>query len=136
MRLRPCWAKCGGNIARGETAVCHHRKKSAQRRGLRQQGIYVIEGDATHDAILYDAGVERAWGLIVCSGEDSINLFVVLSARAIKPDLFIIARSIEGVNEAKMRLAGANRVISPYQIGGRHMAIWPSGRTSPIFLKL
>ncbi len=89
---------------------------------LRQQGIYVIEGDATHDAILYDAGVERAWGLIVCSGEDSINLFVVLSARAIKPDLFIIARSIEGVNEAKMRLAGANRVISPYQIGGRHMA--------------
>lgn len=89
---------------------------------LVQQGLNVIEGDATSDAVLRQAGVERAWGLIVCAGDDSVNLFIVLSARAIKPDLFIIARSVDGNNEAKMRLAGANRVISPYQIGGRHMA--------------
>lgn len=89
---------------------------------LVQQGLNVIEGDATSDAVLRQAGVERAWGLIVCAGDDSVNLFIVLSARAIKPNLFIIARSVDGSNEAKMRLAGANRVISPYQIGGRHMA--------------
>ena len=89
---------------------------------LTQQGLNIIEGDATSDAVLRQAGVERAWGLIVCTGEDSVNLFIVLSARAIKPDLFIITRSVEVGSEAKMRLAGANRVISPYQIGGRHMA--------------
>jgi len=85
-------------------------------------GCAVIEGDATNDAVLRQAGVERAWGMIVCAGDDSVNLFIVLSARAINPDLFIIARCVDGGNEAKMRLAGANRVISPYQIGGRHMA--------------
>ncbi|MCB8984586.1 MAG: potassium channel protein [Ardenticatenaceae bacterium] len=98
-------------------------EKEPSRVGLLvEQGFNVIEGDATNDTVLRRAGVERAWGMIVCAGEDSVNLFIVLSARAINAGLYIIARSVDGGNEAKMRLAGANRVISPYQIGGRHMA--------------
>ncbi|HEX6386619.1 MAG TPA: NAD-binding protein, partial [Anaerolineae bacterium] len=86
-----------------------------------ETGLTVIEGDATNDEVLLQAGIERAWGLIVCTGDDSVNLFIVLSARALNPKLFIIARS-DADNEAKMRRAGADRVVSPYQIGGKHMA--------------
>lgn len=86
-----------------------------------ESGYLVLNGDATDDDVLRQAGIERAWGVLVCGGDDSVNLFVVLSARALNKDLFIIARSTE-TNAAKMRLAGANRIVSPYQIGGRHMA--------------
>lgn len=89
---------------------------------LLQQEILVVDGDATNDDVLRLAGVDRAWGLLVCTGEDSVNLFIVLSARALNPALFIVARSVEAGSEDKMRLAGADRVISPYQIGGRYMA--------------
>lgn len=86
------------------------------------EGIPVVEGDATRDEVLQQAGIDRAWGLIVCTGSDSLNLFIVLSARALAKDLFIIARSTDAETEQKMKLAGANRVVSPYRIGGRHMA--------------
>ncbi|MCA9929741.1 MAG: potassium channel protein [Anaerolineales bacterium] len=85
-------------------------------------GLTIIEGDASHDETLMQAGIERAWGIIICTGEDSLNLFIVLSARSLNPDLFIVTRSIDSENEPKMRRAGANRVVSPYQIGGKHMA--------------
>ncbi len=87
-----------------------------------EAGLVVIEGDATKDEVLQQAGIERAWGLIVSTGNDAQNLFIVLSARALNENLFIVSRSIDAENEAKMRLAGANRVVSPYRIGGRHMA--------------
>ncbi len=93
------------------------RKQSAE-----DAGLIVVEGDATKDDVLQQAGVSRAWGLIVSTGDDSRNLFIVLSARALNADLFIVTRSVDAENEAKMRLAGANRVVSPYRIGGRHMA--------------
>jgi voltage-gated potassium channel len=89
---------------------------------LEKSGCLFVEGDATQDEVLLRAGVERAWGLIVCTGDDSVNLFIVLSARALNKSLFIVARSVSEENERKMRLAGADRVVSPYQIGGRHMA--------------
>ena len=89
---------------------------------LTQTKITFIEGDATHDDVLEKAGIQHAWGLIVSTRDDSINLFVVLSARALNPELFIVARSVNAENEHKMRLAGANRVVSPHQIGGTHMA--------------
>ena len=81
-----------------------------------------IDGDATDDAVLIEAGIERASSILVTAGDDSINLFVVLSARSLNPDLFIITRSVTPGNEEKMRRAGADRVVSPYQIGGRYMA--------------
>lgn len=85
-------------------------------------GLRALVGDATSDDVLREAGVGRANGLLVCSGDDAVNLFVVLSARALNPDLFIISRSANQENERKMRQAGANRVVSPHRIGGQHMA--------------
>jgi voltage-gated potassium channel len=85
-------------------------------------GLIVVIGDATRDETLKQAGIEKARGLMVCSGNDSDNLFIVLSARTLNPDLFIVARSVDSENEGKMKRAGADRVVSPYHIGGRHMA--------------
>lgn len=82
----------------------------------------ILTGDATDDEMLRRAGVERAWGMIVSTGEDSVNLFIVLSARALNPDLTIVARSSRAENEEKLRRAGANSVVSPYNIGGKRMA--------------
>lgn len=84
--------------------------------------LYYLIGDATDDAILLQAGLDRANGLLVCTGDDANNLFVVLSARSLKKELLIIARSSHHQNESKMVRAGANKVISPYHIGGQRMA--------------
>lgn len=85
-------------------------------------GLIALEGDSTRDETLQAAGIERAAGILVCTGDDSDNLFIVLSARSLNPDLLIVTRSIDPASESKMRRAGADRVISPYQIGGRQMA--------------
>ncbi|MFZ0549080.1 MAG: potassium channel protein [Candidatus Promineifilaceae bacterium] len=85
-------------------------------------GLTVVVGDATRDETLRNAGIEKAKGLVICGGSDSDNLFIVLSARALNPNLFIVARTVSPENESKMLRAGADRVVSPYTIGGRHMA--------------
>jgi voltage-gated potassium channel len=82
----------------------------------------VLQGDATDDDILLQAGIKRAWGLIVASGDDSVNLFIVVSARALNPTMTIVARSTRARNVQKMINAGADRVVSPYDIGGKRMA--------------
>ncbi len=87
-----------------------------------EQGYIVIKGDATEDEVLRKAGVERAKGLIVATGDDATNLFVVLSARSLNPELYIVARAEELSVSKKMLKAGANRVIDPYAIGGRRLA--------------
>lgn len=89
---------------------------------LDEKNLVYLFGDATRDEILQQAGIDRAWGMLVCTGDDSRNLFIVLSARALNNDLYIVTRSVDAENERKMRRAGANRVVSPYQIGGQHMA--------------
>ena len=82
----------------------------------------LIVGDATQDDILKDVGIERAKGLITVLPTDAENLYVVLSARGLNPDLFIVARAGEEGSEQKLLRAGADRVISPYHIGGLRMA--------------
>lgn len=89
---------------------------------LNEEGLAAVHGDATRDDMLARAGIQRARALMVCSGSDTDNLFVVLSARTLNPDLLIVARSVDPESEKKMRRAGADRVISPYQLGGRQMA--------------
>jgi len=84
--------------------------------------ILFIEGDATDEEILTAAGVERAKGLITVAPSDADNTFIVLTARGINPNLFIVARSIKVEDEPKLRRAGADRVMSPYILGGRRMA--------------
>ena len=84
--------------------------------------MLVVAGDATQDAILEQAGVKRARGLITTTDSDANNVFVTLSARALNEDLFIVARANDEQTEAKLRQAGANRVVSPYSRAGRQIA--------------
>jgi voltage-gated potassium channel len=86
------------------------------------KGYNALPLDSTNEDALKEAGIERAVGLVACLGEDSLNLFVVLAARSLNPDLYIVARANRAENELKLKRAGANRVALPYQIGGYHMA--------------
>ncbi len=89
---------------------------------LNHPDLYYVVGDATDDDILLRAGLLKARGLLVCTGDDANNLFVVLSARALHKNLLIVARTSDVHNESKMMRAGADKVISPYRIGGQRMA--------------
>jgi voltage-gated potassium channel len=84
--------------------------------------LAVMHGNAADVATLQAAGIDRARGLVTAIDSDADNIYVTLSARVLKPDLFIVARANAEDAERKLRLAGANRVISPYTIGGRRMA--------------
>lgn len=85
-------------------------------------GHLVVHGDATRDAVLREAGIEHARGLISTIDSDALNVYVTLSARAFSPDLFIVARANQEGAEAKLVQAGANRVVSPYTRAGRQIA--------------
>lgn len=91
-------------------------------RELEPRGVPHLIGDATSDEILEEAGIRRAKGLVACSDSDVANVYVTLSARALNPDLFIVSRAAQKETENKLKMAGANRVISPYYISGRRMA--------------
>lgn len=82
----------------------------------------VLLGDATEDDVLERAGVRRARALVAALSTDAGNLFVTMSARALKSDLFIVARVRLEDNEDKLRRAGADRVVNPQSIGGARMA--------------
>lgn len=85
-------------------------------------GFRTITGDAAETATLRAAGVDRARGLVAAVDSDEINIYVTLSARVLNPNVFIVARANRDDAESKLRLAGATRIISPYQMGGRRMA--------------
>jgi len=89
---------------------------------LKELNIPFIEGQASEDKVLKAAGIERAKGLIAVNPTDEENVFIVLTARGLNPNLFIVARSILQENEDKLRRAGANKVVSPYVLGGHRMA--------------
>jgi voltage-gated potassium channel len=85
-------------------------------------GHLVVMGDATDDDTLRRAGIERARGLITTVDSDANNVYVTLSARAMNPSLFIVARASAAGADAKLTQAGANRVVSPYTMAGRRAA--------------
>jgi len=87
-----------------------------------KNGNLIIQGDATRDDLLKRVGIEHAKCLISVLPTDAENLYVVLSARGLKPDLLIVARAGEEGSEQKLLRAGADRVVSPYHIGGLRMA--------------
>lgn len=89
---------------------------------LRDTDVPHIVGDATDDAVLLQAGLERARALIAAIDTDADNLYVTLSGRSLRPDLFIIARARDESSDAKLRRAGADRVVNPQAIGGARMA--------------
>jgi voltage-gated potassium channel len=87
-----------------------------------ERGWAWVRGDATEECTLIEAGIERAHSLTAALDSDASNVFVILTARGIRPDLFIVARATTPSAEDKMRRSGADRVITPTEIGGRRMA--------------
>jgi voltage-gated potassium channel len=86
------------------------------------EGMPFIEGDATDDAVLVQAGIGRARSLIACADSDADNVFVTLTARELRADIAIVARAGIEDTEKKLKRAGADRVISPYKASGTEMA--------------
>ncbi|AZI43262.1 potassium channel protein [Deinococcus psychrotolerans] len=85
-------------------------------------GLQVLGGDATDEEVLKRAGVERAGALVSVIHSDPANLYVVLSARGLVPELKIIARASDESAARKMRRAGASEVVNPYQLSGNRIA--------------
>jgi len=84
--------------------------------------VLYLSGDASDEAILRKAGIQRAKGLIAVLATDTDNVFLVLTARQINPDLYIIARASRDESKIKLQAAGANKVESPYEMGAVSMA--------------
>ena len=83
--------------------------------------LYLVT-DATDDQGLKEAGIERARGLVIAVANEADCLYITVSARGLRPDLFIEARASSSAVEAKLKKAGADRVMSPYTLGARRMA--------------
>src|SRR5438105_3328746 len=88
----------------------------------REEDVLFIEGNGTEDEDLVKAGLRHARGLVAASDDDADNLYITLSAKAQRPDLVVVARGSDEEAEKKLRLAGADRVVTPYAIAGRVMA--------------
>jgi voltage-gated potassium channel len=86
------------------------------------QGIGFIEGDASNDAVLLQAGITRARSIIACADSDPQNIFITLTARELRSDIVIVARAAVEDSEKKLIRAGADRVVSPYKSSGTEMA--------------
>jgi voltage-gated potassium channel len=89
---------------------------------LRAGNLLFVEGDAASDDSLLTAGILRAKGLVSAVDSDERNVFITLTARALNPALFIVARSSYPDSVEKLRRAGANQVVSPYLMGAHRMA--------------
>ncbi len=87
-----------------------------------EEGLLYIIGDATKDEILREAGIKRAKGIISLLPSDAENLYVVVSARFLNPEIFIVARATDEEARIKLKMAGANKAICPYYIGGLRIA--------------
>lgn len=88
-----------------------------------KNGFLVVNMNATNDEALKEAGVMDAQSLVSALGSDADNLYVTLSAKSLKPDIFIVSRVDSEESESKLKRAGADRTMSPYGIGGRRLAM-------------
>jgi len=87
-----------------------------------EDGCLAVEADASREDVLKRVGIERARGLVAAVGSDAENVYAVMSARVLRPDLFIVGRAESEDATRKLKRAGADRVISPYQIGAVQLA--------------
>jgi len=88
-----------------------------------QAGYLCLQGNATSDEVLKEAGIEQARGLVAAVGSDADNTYITLSARQLNSDLFIETRAGSKEAETKLKRAGADRIVYPHRIGGRRMAM-------------
>jgi len=87
-----------------------------------RRGYLALQDDATHDDVLREAGIEHAQCILIATDDDAHNISITLSARHLNNSLFIVARANHDETEAKLQLAGANRVLFPYALAGHRMA--------------
>lgn len=87
-----------------------------------EDGFWAIEGDATSNRILEEAGLDRARAVIACVSEDSDNLVITLSAKALEPSVMVVSRAADPEAESKLKLAGADRVVAPQAVGAERLA--------------
>jgi voltage-gated potassium channel len=97
-------------------------RDAARLQAAMDDGALAVEADASREDVLKRVGIERARGLIAAVGTDAENVYAVLSARVLRPDLFIVSRADTDDATMKLKRAGADRVISPYQIGAVQIA--------------
>jgi len=90
---------------------------------IEEEGFVYCRGDATNDKTLLEAGIKRAKGIVCVLPSDALNLYVILTAKELNPDIFILSRSEEEESEHRLLRAGADRVMSPYTLGGMRMAM-------------
>ena len=95
---------------------------SGHREAAEAMGVTYVESYAADDEVLLAAGIERARAVIACVDSDADNIFIVLTARGLRPDILIVARASAEDSEKKLLRAGADRVISPYKTSGTEMA--------------
>jgi voltage-gated potassium channel len=88
-----------------------------------ESGALIIRGDATHNDVLELAGIYSAQSLIACVADDSDNLVIALSAKSLRSDLRTVCRATEPESERKLRLAGADAVVTPQAVGAERLAI-------------
>ena len=108
--------------ARGEQFVVVDSGEGVEQR-LKQDGVPYVQGDATRDETLDEAGVTRARGLVSALDTDASNVLTVLTARGLQPKLLIVARANTESSESKLHRAGADRVVTPESIGGHRLAL-------------
>ncbi|MEW6188166.1 MAG: NAD-binding protein [Thermodesulfobacteriota bacterium] len=89
---------------------------------FQEKKIPFISGEATSEENLIRAGIEKAKGLVAAASSDADNVYITLTARGLNPGLFILARAAEESSKMKLTRAGADKVVSPYDIGARSMA--------------
>lgn len=90
---------------------------------IQDEGFVYCKGDATQDKILIDAGIKRAKGIVCVLPTDAENLYVILTAKELNQEIYILSRSEEEESEHRLVRAGADRVMSPYTLGGSRMAM-------------
>ncbi len=86
------------------------------------RGLPHLVGDASDEQVLRDAQVDRAYGVAACTDDDAENVLIALTAKLIRPDLFVVVRLKNARNSTKAHQAGADRVIAPAEIGGHRIA--------------
>jgi voltage-gated potassium channel len=108
--------------AKKKLVVIDNNQELLEELELTYPEVYFLHGDATKDEILHEANIEKAGGLITSLSIDADNLFVVVSAKSINPNMIIISRSVDSHTENKLYKAGASYVISPNIVEGMRMA--------------
>lgn len=132
MKLNDHYIICGAGVtgqaileelvASGEVVVAIDETDEPLIRHASRQAVVGIEGDATEDEVLCQAGIERAKGLAACLPEDKDNLYLMITARQLNPDLRIVTLASSESQRSKLLRAGADQVVSSANIGGLRIA--------------